>query len=218
MNYIKNNYINWIILLLGITILGLGNSLIVIANCGSDSITIFGQGVANTLSIKYGYGYIVANLFFFIIVLIFHRKKIGIGTVASAFLTGLLINLYMEILPFSTPDNIILKYTISLSGIVVVAIGIALYMYSNTGLGSFEGVVDLLTTKTKLRFWIIKICFDLILFISGILLGGTFGPVSVLSVFTLGPLIDLFRFLLKKTNIIKEHKEENKLETEDLLS
>src|SRR5690554_1890095 len=169
---------------------------------GSDSITVFSQGLEKLLKIKYGYAYIIGNTLFFIFMIVFHRKKIGVGTIVSAFSVGLLINLFLEIIPFKAFDNLVINFSFALIGLVIVSIGLALYMYSNTGLGAFEGFVDFFSVKFKIKFGYIKIVFDAILFITGILLGGTFGVISVVSIIILGPLIDFFSSLFKKTKII----------------
>lgn len=202
MNYLKNNYKNLLILLIGVIILSFGSSIIITANMGSDSITVFSQGLANILKIKYGYAYIIGNTLFFIFMIVFHRKRIGVGTIISAFSVGLLINLFLEIIPFKAFDNLVLNFSFALAGLIIVSIGLALYMYSNTGLGAFEAFVDFFSSKLKIKFGYVKIAFDAILFITGILLGGTFGIISVVSIIILGPLIDFFGYLFKRANII----------------
>lgn len=203
MNYIKNNYKNWLVLLFGILVLSLGGAILIFANIGSDSVTVFSQGLKNVLSVSYGLAYMVGNIFFLIFMLIFHRKKLGVGTVVVAILTGLLIDLYLKYIPFVVISNKILNFMFSFSGLVLAALGIALYIYSNIGLGVYEGFADYFADKFKIKFGIIKIIFDAILFGLGVLMGGKFGITSIVSVIVLGPLIDLFSFLIKKTNIIK---------------
>lgn len=206
MLYLKNNYKNLIVLLTGLTVLSLGSTFIIIAAMGSDSITVFSQGLASIFKIEYGYAYTLANISFFIFMIIFNRKKIGVGTIASAILIGLLINLFLKLFSFVSFSNETYSFLFSLIGLVIVAIGIALYMYSNTGLSSFEAFVDYFSSKLKIKFGYVKIVFDAILFALGVLLGGLFGITSVVSVIVLGPLIDLFGYLLNKTNLIKTNE------------
>lgn len=204
MNYLKNNYKNWIILLSGLIILSFGASIIIISKYGGDSITVFSEGLSNILKIDYGYAYIIGNFIFLLFMFIFHKRQIGVGTIASTFLIGLIINLFLTLLPFKKLDNNILNFFFSLTGLIIAAIGLSLYIYSNTGLGAFEAFVDFFSEKLKIKFGYIKIAIDAILFIIGYLMGGVFGITSIISVIVLGPLIDLFTFLFKKTNIIKE--------------
>lgn len=204
MNYIKNNYKNWIILLSGLIVLSFGASIIIVTEFGGDSITVFSGGLSNILKIDYGYAYIIGNFFFLLFMFLFHRRQIGIGTILSTFLIGLLINLFSNTLPFEKIDNTVFNFLFSLTGLMIAAIGLSLYIYSNTGLGPFEAFVDFFSEKFKIKFGYIKIIIDALLFILGFLMGGIFGLTSVISVIVLGPLIDLFGLLFKKTNIIKE--------------
>lgn len=212
MSYLKNNYKNLLILFLGIIILALGSSIIIKANIGADSITVFSQGLENTLNLTYGQAYILANLFFLVIVLLLHKKKLGVGTIVITFLTGFLIDVYLKYLPLRSFDNLILNFLFSFSGLVFAAFGLALYIYSNSGLGSLEAFVDYGSKKLNIHFGFAKIIFDALLFIIGALMGGKFGIMSVVSVITLGPMIDLFKYLIAKTNLIKNPKESKNAE------
>lgn len=208
MNYIKNNYKNWIILLIGIIILAFGSYIIITANIGGDSITVFIQGLENSFKITYGQAYLLGNGIFLIFVVIFHRKKIGIGTVLTATLTGLIIDVYLKYLPLQKLDNTFFNILFSFSGLVIASFGLTLYIYSKSGLGPFEAFIDYFSKKFNVRFGLIKIILDALLFITGIILGGKFGITSIVSVFVSGPLIDFFTFLIKKTKLLNTPKKE----------
>lgn len=211
MDYIKNNYKNFIILLIGLIILAFGGFILVASMLGGDSLTVFNQGIATILSIDYGYGMVIGNLIFIIFILIFNRKTIGVGTVAVALLVGPIINLFLKYIPISSLDNKVLNHLFSFSGLVLCSLGLAMYMYSNTGLGGFESFVSFFAEIFNLKFGIIKIIIDAILFTIGVLMGGVFGITSILSVFLMGPLIEVFLHLLNKTNFIKKENIENEL-------
>ncbi len=204
MNYLKKHYKNLLVLITGLIVLGFGGFIIVISSLGGDSFTVFNQGIANTLNIDVGYGIIIGNLFFIAFLLIFNRKTIGIGTVLVAVLVGLFINLFIKIIPLSALDNKYGNFFFSMAGLVVSSLGLAIYIYSDTGLGGFESFVSYFAEKFKLHFFIMKIIIDAILFTVGALMGGVFGITSILSVLLIGPLIEVFLILLKKTNIIKD--------------
>lgn len=203
MNYLKKNYLNLIFLLLGIVLLAFAGSILIFSNQGGDSITVFSQGLATFLKIDLGYGYIIGNIIFLIFMLIFHRKSIGVGTFFTATIIGLLLNLFLDILPFKELDNYFINLLFSFSGLVVAGLGLALYIYSNTGLGAFEGFIDYFAELFKIKFGYIKIIIDGILFSLGVLMGGVFGITSIVSVIIVGPLIEFFKYLLNKTNLIK---------------
>lgn len=208
MNYLKNNYLNLIFLLLGIVLIAFGGSILIFANQGGDSITVFSQGLATFLKIDLGYGYIIGNVIFLTFMVIFHRKSIGVGTILTATLIGLMLNVFLDILPFKELDNTFLNLLFSFSGLVVAALGLAVYIYSNTGLGAFESFIDYFSLKFKIKFGYIKIFVDAILFSLGALMGGVFGITSIVSVIIVGPLIEFFKYLLNKTKLIKNKQSE----------
>lgn len=208
MNYLKKKYLNLIFLLLGIVLLAFGGSILVFSKQGADSLTVFSQGLAKFLKVNLGYGIIIANIIFLIFMLIFNRKRIGVGTVFTATLIGLLFNLFLDILPFKELDNYFINLLFSFSGLLVISLGLAIYIYSNTGLGAFEGFIDYFAELFKIKFGYIKIIIDGILFSLGVLMGGVFGITSIVSVIIVGPLIEFFKYLLNKTNLIKNDSSE----------
>lgn len=207
MKYVKKT----IVLLIGVVILSLGASILITANLGSDAVTVLNQGVSILLNIKIGYAVIINNSILFILMLIFNRKQINIGTIASAVLMGPLIDLFLLAMPNNYSDLLIINFLFSLLGLLVASIGLSIYIYSKSGLGPFEGVVDLISNKINLKFGYTKIILDFLFFLIGYLLGGTFGVISILSVIVIGPLINLFLRLLNLTNFIPsdEVKEKN---------
>lgn len=198
MNYVKKI----IVLVLGILVLSLGASILITANLGTDAVTIMNQGVSVFLNINIGWGILINNSVLFLIMLLFNRKKIHIGTVVSAALTGPAISLFMFLMPEAFSDIFIINLMFSMLALIICSFGIALYIYSNTGLGPFEGVIDIISNKIKLKFGYTKIIADVVFFITGALLGGVFHIASVISVFIVGPLIHLFMLILNKSNFI----------------
>lgn len=190
--------------------------MLVTANLGSDALMVLNQGIATFLNIELGYGVLINNLTFFILVIIVNRKSIGIATFAVALLLGPSVNLITWLNIFSISESVIMNYLLSIGGIIVSSIGIALYMYSNTGLGPFESLTTLIAKKTKIRFGLVKILFDIIAFGIGVLLGGTFGVCSIIAVIAIGPIIDFVLFLLKKTNLIKDIELESSSDINEL--
>lgn len=203
MNYLKKNYLNLIFLVLGILIMAFGGSIIITAGKGGDSVTVFSQGIAALFNIEYGYGNIIGNVIFLTFMIIFHRKSIGVGTVLTTVTIGLILNFYFKVLPYEYLENSNYKFLFSLAGLVVAAFGLTLYIYSNTGLASFEAFIDYFSLKFNIRFGYVKIVVDAILFGLGALMGGVFGITSIISVIIMGPLIEFFKFLFNKTNLIK---------------
>ena len=204
MHYVKKI----LILLLGLLAISLASALLMITALGGDAMTVINQGTSTFLNIDIAWGTLINNGILFLIMLAFNRKQINIGTIGAAVLIGPFISMFMMILPDSFTDKIFINFIISLASLVICAFGLALYIYSSSGLGPFEGVVDILAKKIKFKFGYSKIIMDAIFFSLGALLGGVFNVSSVISVIIVGPLINLFLYLLNKTNLMTQTNKE----------
>ena len=77
-----------IVIMVGVIITAYGAEAFVLANLGSDPVTAFVQGLGKVLGLEFGNAMNVFNIVFFVIILIFNRKTIGIGTVLYTFTLG----------------------------------------------------------------------------------------------------------------------------------
>lgn len=211
MDYVKRISI----LLFGIATISIGASILIVADLGSDAVTILNQGVSTFLNINIGYGILINNAVLFIALLLFNRKQIHIGTVFSALFTPIFVSLFTYLLPESFTNSFVLNLVYSVLALLICSVGLSLYIYSNSGLGPFEGFVDLISKKLKLKFGYTKVIIDVLFFITGYLLGGTFHIASILSIIIIGPLINLFLFLLNKTNFIAKLDEKPTINKEE---
>lgn len=199
----KNNFfykLFWVFI--SVILLGLGGYLFVMANIGSDALTVFNQGVATFLNIDFGYGIIITNSILIIIMLFVRRDLISYGTFMSL-LIGPIVNLFSSISLLVTPNSIYLKILMLVIGIIIAALGIAIYISMKLGLSPFESVVVAIQEKLKTHFRYVKIVFDAILFIVGYLLGGVVGFGSIIAIIIIGPLVDLFILVFKKMKIFQ---------------
>lgn len=195
---------NVIVLVIGVTLMSIGGAIFLTANIGSDSLMVFNQGVSVVLGASIKDGITISNLVALVIILFINRKSLGIGSFAIIFLLGPGVQLVQATNILSTPNSFILQIIMVVCGVIIGGLGIALYMYADLGLSPFEGVIVTISNKYQWRFGIVKIVFDAIFFVSGMLLGGIFGWGSIITVFLYGPIIDIFSRLLQRSNIIKK--------------
>ncbi|MDD3383278.1 MAG: hypothetical protein WC123_00110 [Bacilli bacterium] len=187
---------------ISVVLLGLGGYFFVTANIGSDALTVFNQGVATFLGLDFGYGIIITNSFFILVMLFLRKDLISYGTFMSL-LIGPIVNFFTSISLLTTPDKIHLKILMLILGIILAALGIAIYISMKLGLSPFESVVVAIQEKLKTHFRYVKIIFDAILFIIGYLLGGIVGFGSIIAIITIGPLVDFFLLTFKKIKIFQ---------------
>lgn len=200
MKKITKNVKKIILLFIGLFLLALGIVFIIKANIGSDSITILYQGLSHFLKTNIAAGTIIANLLYVVILAVIDHKKLGLATIASLVFLGSFIaiiedfNFIVDLQPTNSFYQILLLFV----GMIVAGLGIGIYVFSDTGYSSFDGVIMAVAEKTNKSYGTIKIVNDVILFIIGYLLGGNFGYGSLITIFLYGPIINFFINLFKK--------------------
>lgn len=197
-----NLLIRLLLLLIGIIILGFGAAFLTSVGIGGDAVLVFEQGFAKAINVNLGNGVLILNIIILIILFFLDRQMINIGTVITVLLIGPIINFFLKVNLFPNSSYLIIKILLCLIAILITAFGIALYLYANIGYAPFEGIIMAVKKKTKLEFRYIKIANDVILFIVGWVLGGTFGIGSIMTIFLFGPLIDFYTKLIKKIKLV----------------
>src|SRR5690606_17770810 len=147
---------------LGLIISSFGTSLFYQAGMGSSAMATFSDGLHNLFNISYGTANIVANILFFLILLICDRKMINIGTYLCVFMIGIFIdigNLVFGMLPIAS-SHVIIRFICMIAGCTMMGIGLALYVAVDRGFGALEGLVKYITAKTNISFDKIKIGQD----------------------------------------------------------
>jgi uncharacterized membrane protein YczE len=195
----KSNYIyRLLVLVLGVILIALGATIIVTSDIGGDSVVVLQQGFTDFFGIEdLGLGILILNTLLIFVLYLMNKKMVNIGTFITSLLIGPLVSLY-SLLPFlNQPDTLILQILMTIAGSVITSIGIAVYIIANIGYSPYEGIMITIKDKTKIRFSIVKIIGDVVMFGIGILLGGKFGIGSIIAIILFGPLIELFLKVLR---------------------
>ena len=179
--------------LTGGALIGIGAGTILYAGIGGDTVTVFQDGLHALFNISYGQASRIYNVVFVVLALIFARKYSGIGTVLSALLIGYAIdisNALWLLTMFKT--GFISGLIIFMTGLVIDALGIALLIRCDAGMNCLDALLYRLMDVTGLKYKYLRIAADVILTVTGCLMGGIFGVGTVIAVFLTGPLVELF--------------------------
>lgn len=197
-----------LVLTLGVAFIALGATILVKSNIGGDSVIVLQQGF--TLLIGFtlddlGLGILILNSLLIIVLYLMNKKMVNIGTFITSLLIGPLVSLY-SLLPFlKEPENLVFQILMTILGCVVTSLGIAIYIIANIGYSPYEGIMITIQEKTKVRFSIVKVLGDALMFGIGVLLGGKFGIGSIIAIILFGPLIELFLRILRPKFIFLEN-------------
>lgn len=180
----------------GLAIFAFGISLQMNANLGAPPWDVFHQGIANQTGISIG-KIIVVTGFILLLFWIPLNQKPGLGTILNALEIGLVADIALSIIP--EPDNIIIRLLMAGSGIVVVAFGTGLYIGSALGPGPRDGLMTGLA-KRGIPIRVGRTVIEVLVLVSGFLLGGQVGLATFAFAFGVGPLVQIFlpRMAIKK--------------------
>ena len=178
---------------LGGALIGIGAGTILYAGIGGDTITVFQDGLHALLKISYGQASRIYNVVFVVLALIFARKYSGAGTVISALVIGFLIDISNSLWLLTKLNNgFVSGLIIFLIGLTIYASGIALLIRCDAGMNCLDALLYKLMDVTGLKYKYLRIAADVILTVTGCLMGGVFGIGTVIAVFLTGPLVELF--------------------------
>lgn len=172
---------------------GISCSLYLSCGLGSDAFNMMTQGVSMALGIQEGNAFYVIQGAMLLMVLALRRREIGPGTLFGSFLTGFVMNLWSTVLtPVLAPAAFGTRLCCIAAAPVFTGLGITLVKKSGFGLLP----CDILTLifhswLNRLQFRTVRILYDGAMFLTGLLLGGTFGIGTILAVLLTGPCIQL---------------------------
>ena len=76
-----------------------------------------------------------------------------------------------------------------LLGVILFAAGTGLYASASLGRGAYEALTFALAEKNRWQVKTVRMALDLILVVTGVLLGGKFGVCTIITVIISGPVI-----------------------------
>ena len=120
-------------------------------------------------------------------VLIYDRKQIHIGTVIYQIVYSVCVDLFASCHVYS--ENEWVNLLIMLAGVVLFAAGTGLYASASLGRGSYEAVTFAIAEKNNWQVKIVRMAADAFVVIIGVLLGGSFGVCTIVTVIVSGPVI-----------------------------
>ncbi len=187
-----------IIMILGILAQGLGLSLLMKINLGTDPCSCLTQGVINFVPISFGTAQLLCHLVTFIFVLIYDRSKIGFGTIGNMVCLGYVTDFFTWIWDKSVPEGFweqgYINWIFLIPALLIFICGAAAYMTAGLGTSPYDALPFIMSTHMpKVSFKLIRIIWDSCFTVAGFLLGGEVGIVTIAMAFFLGPVITWFQ-------------------------
>ncbi len=171
-------------------------SFLIMTDYGTDPYTFMNLAIVHKLHMLLGTWKLIFNTMMLIIVIVFNRKLIGIGTIFNMVLIGYYADfftwLWAKILPeslFTAQPQRSICFAIALLGFVISA---AVYMNSQVGLSPYDGTGKIVADALHMfPFFAVRICYDFLAILVGVLAGGKPTIGIILMAIALGPFITL---------------------------
>lgn len=207
-----------IICSLSLMLLGFGCGINIVTRQGADPITVFYEGLSKTLGISVGLTASVLNFSLILIVLIisffsakannvrnfkemlgYIFKYISVGTVVYLFVLGTFIDFGIWVYGlWGIPNTFVFQIIGSLLGCLICFIGLGGYMSVDIGIDPWTAFAVILSKKLSKSFRSVKIILDGLTLLSGWLMGGKVGIITLFCAIVGGPVIQKSAELLDK--------------------
>ncbi|MDO5136210.1 MAG: hypothetical protein Q4D55_09165 [Eubacteriales bacterium] len=189
-------------LLAGLTIAHLGVTLFLLSEMGTDTFTVFIQGLSRTFGTTVGTMHVIILVILMGIMLAATKGYVKPGTVVCAFCGGPIIDLFTWMFGgyINGSSPIPVRILSMLAGCVILALGMSVVINSNAGTGPNDLVAIILSDRLpRIEFRWVRVGCDLFFVVLGFFLGGTVGAGTIAAVFLTGPLV---QFWLPKTKAL----------------
>ena len=196
--------------LIGILLIGVGVAFNAGTLFGNDPVGIVYDGVrhaANLSPERLGFVSNFVNYALIILLVFIGRRYINIGTVVYILPYGTFVSLgtYLYGMLFSQ-EIFLSRLLAAVLGCFLLYIGVGIYIAMDIGLDPFTGVVMVVNDKLGWEYRKTKICFDVIMVITGTLLGGKLGGITIITAFTAGPCIQaVSKFITYRMKTIEKN-------------
>lgn len=182
-----------LMLIIGLSLFGLGEALMIAANFGVSPWVVLAEGIANRVDISIGLTtFLISLLVLFLWIPL--RQTPGLGTLANAVIIALVIDLSLPWLP--SPSPLALRGLESLFGILLIGFGSGLYLMANLGPGPRDGLMTGIQRVTQFPIAKVRTGIEIAVVLLGWFLGGTVGFGTLLFAFGIGPAVAMSLFIL----------------------
>ena len=159
-------------LVIGLSLFGFGEGLLVASHWGATPWTVFAQGVANRLDVPLGWSTAMISG---VVLLAWWplRERPGFGTLANLVIIAYALDLTAS--HVDTPRGALLRGVMMIGGVVAIGIGSALYLTTGLGPGPRDGLMTSLHRKFNVSVVYVRLGLELVVLAAGWLMGGVVG-------------------------------------------
>ena len=197
-----------IMMIIGNVILGMGAGMLRAADFGVDPYQCFVLGIDNLLKLGYGTTFVVVNAVFLVLMLVFARRMLNLGTLVNMFFLGYIIDFSHSICMNITPlPSVLVRVVYFIVSILLITFSSAVIYTADMGVSTYDWIaLKTAEAQKKVSFKWCRVGTDLVCVIIGLVFSIIPGIGTIVTAFLLGPLVSFFRtycsepFLYGKAN------------------
>jgi uncharacterized membrane protein YczE len=174
-------------LVFGLYLFGVGIALVVLGDYGLPGWDVFHQGLAEQTPLTIGTAIIAVGAVI-LVVIIWLREPIGVGTVGNVVLIGVSVDLTLWM--FDEPASTTIRALCTLAGPAVIAIGSGFYLGVRLGPGPRDGLMTALERR-GVTVWKARFGIEATALLAGLALGGTIGWGTIWFLVAIGPMVQI---------------------------
>ena len=183
---LKPKFITLLLLIIGLTLFGIGESLLISTGAGVSPWTVFAQGISNYTNWTIGFSTLIVSLGILVLWVPLSQKP-GIGTILNAIIIAAAIEYSLKYMP--TPEIYYYQILQVVVGILIVGIGSGIYLIANLGPGPRDGLMTGIQRITDLPIAMVRASIEISAVGIGWMMGGTVGLGTILFAFGIGPAV-----------------------------
>ena len=183
-----------IIIVIGSIIAAYGITLALYAGFGGATLAVLWQGISRTFHISIGMASLIVAIIMIVFSFFYDRSQIHIGTIIYQLVYSLCVDLFANAHVYST--HLWVNALIMLLGVMLFAVGTGVYAAASLGRGSYEALTFSLAEKNGWQVKAVRMILDIVMVLTGVLLGGKFGICTIVTIIISGPVI---QFTVSKT-------------------
>ena len=185
-----------IIIVIGSIIAAYGITLALYAGFGGATLAVLWQGISRTFHISIGMASLIVAIIMIVFSFFYDRSQIHIGTIIYQLVYSLCVDLFANAHVYST--HLWVNALIMLLGVMLFAVGTGVYAAASLGRGAYEALTFSLAEKNGWQVKAVRMILDIVMVLTGVLLGGKFGICTIVTIIISGPIIQFTASKAKK--------------------
>ena len=180
-------------LYVSLVLYGVSMAMMIRSGLGNMPWDVLHQGLAERLGLPFGVVIVIVSALVLLAWWPLHERP-GLGTISNVAVISVVIDPALAIIPET--GDLAARVALAVAGVVLNGAATAAYIGVHFGPGPRDGLMTGLVRVTGASVRLVRTAIEVSVVVTGFLLGGTLGAITVLYALAIGPLTQLFLPLL----------------------